>query len=535
MSARANERLAEQVVGAALGAGVKLVFVSPGSRSTPLVACFDRARRAGLVELELVLDERSSAFAAVGAARAGSRAAVLTTSGTAVANLLPGLCEADRDELALVAITADRPALEVTAGANQTVLQMPLLAGPVRAALDLDAASFEASLTGELQACLSALDGPSPGPVHLNVRFSKPLEPTGEAGVPVASQRAQPHSPPPPTARFEGVERGLVVVGALPGRARPAVDRFLRQLPWPALVDLTSGLDRAPSGRFAPGLLRAEAARTRLEPDRVLWIGGRLTEPAVASWLKGREVHQWRAGDAVRDPDRLFTSSHHVNLVADLPNPVGSTPSELGLESLASHAPPLEPQLTEPFVARTVVESTPADEHLFVGNSMPIRDSDRFARSLVANLLTNRGVSGIDGNLATCFGAWRATGRPVRALIGDLTFLHDSGSLALLSESQAPIRLVCLNNSGGGIFHQLPIVEHRELFEPWFGTPHGRDLTAIARGYGLQAEPIQSAAELQARLAEPPDGPELFEIRTDRVANARLHAELDRAYREGLL
>lgn len=529
---RSNDELANAVAGAAIAAGVRLVFISPGSRSTPLVAAFARAERAGQVELQLVLDERSSAFAAVGAARSGWRAAVVTTSGTAVANLLPALCEADRDELALVAITADRPAAEVARGANQTVDQPPLLASPSRAVLDLCAEKLEPN---DLSAALAQLDGPSPGPVHLNVRFAKPLEPAPDAAAPqaIAGEPSLPKSKAP-RAHFDDSKNGLVVVGALPHSARAHVDRFLRKLRWPALVDLTSGLDRDLPERFVPALLRAEAARAWLDPDRVLWIGGRLTEPAVAAWLKGRDVRQWRFGEAVRDPDGLFQHSTLVSSSAALPDPIDAPASQLGLAELAGRFPSPERQLTEPWVARTVAESARAGEHLFVGNSMPIRDVDRFARKLPANLVANRGVSGIDGNLATCFGAWRATREPVTALLGDLAFLHDAGSLALLAENSAAVRLVCVNNAGGGIFHFLPVAADRDLFEPWFSAPHARDLIQIARGFGLAAASVESPEHLEQLTGSPPTGPELLEIRTDRAANAELHAELDRRYAEAL-
>ncbi len=527
-----NDRLANAVAGAVLGAGVRLVFVSPGSRSTPLVAAFARAERAGSVQLQFILDERSSAFAAVGAARCGSRAAVLTTSGTAVANLLPALCEADRDELALVVITADRPAAEVARGANQTVDQPPLLAAPSRAVLDVSAGDFA---PGDLCAALAGLDGPSPGPVHVNVRFDKPLEPAPDAAAPQETA-AQPERAElaAPQAWFEGANKGLVVAGALPHSSRSHVDRFLRALRWPALVDLTSGLDRAVPGRFAPGLLRAKGARTQLDPDRVLWIGGRLTEPAVGAWLKGRDVRQWRFGEALRDPDGLFQNSTRLGLHQPLPDPREAPPSQLGLAQLAQSFPNLERQLTEPWVARSVTESVRTGEHLFVGNSMPIRDADRFARTLRAGLIANRGVSGIDGNLATCFGAWRATGQPVTALLGDLALLHDAGSLALLAENSAAVRIVCVNNAGGGIFHFLPIAADRDLFETWFGAPHGRDLLQIARGFGLEATRVESPKQLEELTEAPPAGPEFLEVQTDRVANVELHAAIDRRYTEAL-
>ncbi|MEX1023499.1 MAG: 2-succinyl-5-enolpyruvyl-6-hydroxy-3-cyclohexene-1-carboxylic-acid synthase [Planctomycetota bacterium] len=530
MSAHANERHAAAIVARLCAAGVQHVFVSPGSRSTPLVAAIVRAK----LPATLIVDERAAGFAAVGGARAGVCAAVLTTSGTAVANLLPAVAEAGADELPWVALTADRPRDEVGIGANQTLDQPPLLAGAARAVIDLDVPDGTSAYAG-LETALAALVGPSPGPVHVNVRFSKPLEPSGaEVRVPAVERAPGAARLEPPEAPWDGVTRGLVVVGALPLAARAGAARLLERLAWPALVDLTSGLDRRTPGRFAPALLRAEAARRRLDPERVLWLGGRLTEPAVAAWLAGRDVTQWRTGAARRDPDGIMTRSFVVDFAGELPSTATARASELHLAALARSEPTLDADLTEPWVARCVVESGRAGTHLFVGSSMPIRDADRFARSLDANLLANRGASGIDGNLATAFGAWATTGRPVTALVGDLAILHDAGTLATIAEHAAPIRIVVVNNHGGGIFHFLPIAADAALFEPWFGTPHTRSPVAIARGFGVDARRVVTSAELSAALVESPTGPEVLEVVTERAANRDLHAALDRAYREAL-
>ncbi|MEC8253458.1 MAG: 2-succinyl-5-enolpyruvyl-6-hydroxy-3-cyclohexene-1-carboxylic-acid synthase [Planctomycetota bacterium] len=530
MSGRANDQLAATVVAAITAHDVELAFVSPGSRSTPLIA----ALQAAGLRMHLVLDERAAAYAAVGAARAGVIAAVVTTSGTAVANLLPGLAEAERDELPIVAMTADRPQQEVDVRANQTVPQPQLLAGAARASVDLCAAGLPPSWREQLTRALGALRGPSPGPVHLNLRFDKPLTPTDACGQAEVISVAERADAPIPAAPWTGAERGLVVVGALPHHARSGVATLIDALPWPSLVDVTSGLDRARPGRFCPALLRAAEARQRLQPDRVLWIGGRLTEPAVGDWLRSADVTQWRTGDAVRASDGVSPRAYRVDFRGPLPDPASATASALDLAPYAAAFPDPPAELNEPAVAQLVADALGPDDLLFVGSSMPIRDVDRFARRLAAPVLANRGVSGIDGNVATALGAHVATGRPVTALLGDLALLHDASSLGQLTRDGAAVRVVCVNNSGGGIFHFLPIASHDSLFEPWFTAPHDQDTVAIGGGFGVAARQVTSFDELASTLRTPPNKPELLEVRTDRDANHALHVELDRRYQDAL-
>ncbi|MCR9245117.1 MAG: thiamine pyrophosphate-binding protein [bacterium] len=530
MTGNANDELAGAVVAALGQASARHVFLAPGSRSTPLVAALHGA---GLSPT-LVLDERAAAYAAVGCARVGELAAIVTTSGTAVANLLPGLAEAERDELPVIAVTADRPEHEVRVRANQTIEQPGLLAGVARGRVDLTAAELPDDWREQLGRALAALRGPQPGPVHLNLRFDKPLEPGGDLGDAAAVEVPPAAEWPMPAAPWESAERGLVVVGALPFATRGPVDRLLGALPWPALVDVTSGLDRRVAGRFRPALMRAPEACERFAPDHVLWLGGRVTEPAVGAWLARTDMTQWRTGGANRESDGIRPCSVVVDFGGPLPDPATARPSALDFEALDAVMPEPPEGLNEPAIARLVAETVRSNEVFFVGSSMPIRDVDRFARRIAADVIANRGVSGIDGNLATAIGAHVATRRPTTALLGDLAFLHDAGTLGLLAQSGAAVRVVCVNNDGGGIFHFLPIAAHESIFQPWFTAPHGLDPVAIARGFGVTARRIESFDELARALAVPPSAPEVLEVRTTRDANQALHAELDRRYREAL-
>jgi 2-succinyl-5-enolpyruvyl-6-hydroxy-3-cyclohexene-1-carboxylate synthase len=561
----ANARRADEVVEALVAHGVRLFFVAPGSRSTPLVLALVRAG----VETHVVLDERGAAFQALGAARTGTPAAVVTTSGTAVANLLPACAEAARDHVAFVCCTADRPRADVQRGASQTLPQPPLLSGAVRHVLDLPAPTGreDPPARDELDAALLHLVGPDAGPVHLNVRFDKPLEPpagyasqapTGRPQAPsTRAERATTGEGRPAALRWDDahpLERpGLVVVGLLPAAARDGAARLLERLGWPVVADVTSGVVPAATLARLPTLaLRSARVRSVLRPRSVLWLGGLTTEDAVPLWL--REVRA-QAGCRVtlvstnathRDPFGLADEVRHfpAQWLSSLADGAAGADAELAalvrriaaattLVQSSLDLPEDDEETTEPAVARLVLSSVGRDETLLLGNSMPVRDADRFGElARGAQLIVNRGAAGIDGCVSTAIGACLATRRPTTALLGDLAVLHDLSSLAALAglePNRTPLRVVVVNNAGGGIFSFLPVGDRvdAETMRRFFETPHAVRLARVAASVGLRSTTVRDLAALRERLAAPPDGPELIEVVTDRRTNVSAHRRLD--------
>lgn len=529
-----NAERARLVVEALLGAGVELFFVCPGARSTALVCALGRLDD-DRIERVVLHDERTAGFAAVGAARAGRRAVVITTSGTAVANLAPAMTEAAVAHLPIVVVTADRPWELHGLGANQTVPQAQLFAHLDVARLDLPAPPDEVDarqVTRQLKEALSSTTQPA----HINARFRKPLAPP--TGV-EAPQRRPAISAAPVTHLADAgdldmfvadARRGLVVAGELPLHERDGARALISRLGWPTVADITSGVDRHVPPAFA-------RRRPAIGPDKVLWLGGRLTEPAVARWLKASlsTVLQLDARPGRRDPDGIVDRRVKVPLAAVPLTGLSSTLDSGWVAAMADAAASWEPValdeegITEPAVARAVVEQLAGDSALVLGASMPVRDADRFARRLGAGALivANRGASGIDGQLGTALGVCLASGRPTTALLGDLTFLHDVGGLVALKQRGARVRLVVVNNDGGGIFSLLPLGGAPDLLDPWFSAPHGQSAASIAEAFGLATHRPTSTAELEALLARPVDAPELIEISTNRADNAALHQALD--------
>ncbi len=553
--------------------GVEAFFVAPGSRSTPLTATVAKHPDADVV---LHVDERGTAFAALGTGRATQQpAAWITTSGTAVANGLPAVVEASVDAVPMVLLTADRPPELRDTGANQTIDQVKIFGDYVRWHAEVPPPSEEIDpayvLTTTDQAVHRALRSPA-GPVHLNCAFRKPLEPddSGES-VSVSSAVRSWAGEQHPFTRYPSsvstssgseldqlaeaireVEKGLVVAGRLDSEEEAAaVKRLAAELGWPLVPDLTSqcrlGADEEgyilPFGDLS---LTSEAFREAHAPQAVLQVGGRFTSKRLRLFLRDSapEVRAVVRPDPSRvDPDHRAT--HHlesevVPFVEELCARIESTSSpsdwletwksantQVGrvVEDFSSE----EESLTEPLVATLLSRHIPSQHALVAASSMPVRDLNRHAvpSGPSVPIFANRGASGIDGTVSTAAGVARGREAPTTLLIGDLALWHDLNGLAFLQD--LPVVVVVVNNDGGGIFHFLPIRDHEEVFDPYFTTPHGRSFEEAAATFGLDYHrPETSAAFVDVyEQACTASGSALIEVQTDREINRRVHERLE--------
>lgn len=570
--ARSNRLWAYLVVEELVRNGVDFFCVAPGSRSTPLVAALvENPKAKSLVHF----DERGTAFAALGYARATGRpAAWITTSGTAVANGLPAVVEASTDGVPMLCLTADRPPELRQTGANQTIVQPDIFGDYVRWSFDLPAPDLSVDpasvLTTVDQAVYRARRAPR-GPVHLNLMFREPFLPDLEdEGEPVSGPVAWQGSGAPytryaatkPVVDGEEVERlwdalrpvrrGLVVAGRLESRGRgEAVARLAEALGWPLLADVGSQvrLGSGTAGRIAcyDALLADGRFRETHEPQAVIHFGGRALSKRLEQTLTRVAPDPYavvRESPVRLDPGHRATHSVESDVVglcsaledAAKKRPPAAEPgwaagwreaSERAGAVLDRRLAGME-ELGEPFVARLVSRHIPDGHGLVLANSMPVRDMDTFAATDGPSVpvAANRGASGIDGTVATAAGYARGLGRPVTLVIGDLALLHDLNSLAMLRD--LPVVVVALNNDGGGIFSFLPVVRREELFEPYFGTPHGLGFEAAATMFGLgYARPGTAPEFLEAyRAACSRASSTVIEVRTDRAANVALHRDL---------
>jgi 2-succinyl-5-enolpyruvyl-6-hydroxy-3-cyclohexene-1-carboxylate synthase len=573
-----NRLWADVLVEELVRSGVTQFFLAPGSRSTPLttaVAAHPTARAT------MHYDERGTAFAALGYGRAtGQPAGWITTSGTALANGFPAIVEAGTDSVPMVLLTADRPPELRDTAANQTIHQPGLYGDYVRWAMDVPPPSTDVPLTSILtmvdQAAHRAHGTADPGPVHLNLMYRKPLGPTPDgqtydayaAPVRAWAERATPwttYAAGAPTiapsddlaARLQSAKRGVLIAGRMPASADTAAVYALAQhLGWPLLPDVGSQLQLAAPGADDPRCLAFDHVLARadwreaLVPSAVVQFGG----PPVSKRLQGA-LHAWQpATYALVHPGPRRIDPHHdvthriqaapaafarglMDMCPRAASPTRYTESwkqaNAAAEGALSRALPSD-ICSEPQVARLVAAHLPDGHPLVLASSMPVRDADRFARrpsGAPVPVIANRGASGIDGLVATAAGVAIGCGHPATLLIGDLALLHDLNSLALLQ--QAPVVVVVLNNDGGGIFHFLPIAEETDVFEPYFGTPHGMDFAHAAQQFGLlHYRPPTPEAFVEAYTSVTEQGTSaLIEIRTDRAENHALHEALVDAVR----
>jgi 2-succinyl-5-enolpyruvyl-6-hydroxy-3-cyclohexene-1-carboxylate synthase len=564
---RANRLWANLIIEELVRCGVDLFCVAPGSRSTPLVAALvanDRAR--SLVHF----DERGTAFAALGYARATGRpAAWITTSGTAVANGLPAIVEASTDGVPMILLTADRPPELRQTGANQTIDQPDIFGDYVRWRFDLPAPDPAIDpamvLTTVDQAAYRASRSPQ-GPIHLNLMFREPFLPEDEGDSRGPSPWAEDDNPYTSYAMTKPavdeteiqalwqtlrlVKRGLLVAGRLASRKQgEAVLRLAGTLGWPLLPDIGSqvrlGAESENLAVHYDALLASDTFSGAHVPEAVIHVGGRALSKRLEQFLGSSRPDSYvvvRENPFRLDPAHRVTHSIEADVVdfssalvrATVENPPMRDDSwtaswrqaseKVGryLDGVSSREP------NEPFVARSVSRNVPAGHGLVVASSMPVRDLDTYAAADGAPVpvAVNRGASGIDGTVATAAGFARGLGRPVTLLIGDLALLHDLNSLAMLRG--VPVVVIVLNNDGGGIFSFLPVARHKEFFEPYFGTPQGVGFGPAAEMFGLGYEHPHTTDEfLSAYTSACASGvSSMLEIRTDRKENVRLHAEL---------
>ena len=617
-----STELARALVEALVASGVREVVLCPGSRSSPMAYAVAQAERTGRLRLHVRVDERTAGFLALGLAKVSRRpAVVITTSGTAVANLHPAVLEAHHALVPFLVLSCDRPAELRGTGANQTTIQPGIFGGVVRDEADLTpetdlmdvvghvwdavaaargvdpqvaAGSLSLSAPGEVfgQGPVRELDGrlvfhdlqdARPGPVHLNVQFREPLVPllddpplslgdgpstpwessrgshrdvgsslgdgfstpwessrgshpelgggpppgegpssgvtlpvrtlvvlgdvpsldhartvlnwAADRGLPVLAEPFGPH--PRPGAIRHGVlvagvpdsleaqaPEAIVVVGR-PTLSRP-VNALLRRLDT-RLVLVDTGLEFAPSGRAAERLSLAELVRATVSAD----------VHAREEWS-----HRWQdAGRAVAEA-----------IDAD---------------------PPAWP--TGPALARAVIDALPSGATLFLGSSNSPRDLEVAATPERAlDVVASRGLAGIDGCVSTAIGIALSTpgddrGGGTYALMGDLTFLHDSNGLLIGPTEPLPdLTIVVANDDGGGIFTTLEPGEpgRAEDFERLFGTPTGTELGALCRAHGIRHELARTPAQLASALATRPNGLRVVEVPLDRATHRDERARL---------
>jgi 2-succinyl-5-enolpyruvyl-6-hydroxy-3-cyclohexene-1-carboxylate synthase len=509
--------LARDVLQQLLAAGVTEVVVAPGSRNAPLSFAAYDAAQAGLVRLHTRTDERSAGFLAVGLARSHRRTAVVCTSGTAVANLHPAALEAAHSALPVAFVTADRPGRLRGTDANQTTDQVGIF-GALLPTRDL-AVPTPLGLDDDLD-----------GPVHLNVQLDDPLLPT-DSWVPAGVSRLAPLAPQPP----------VVVAG---DDAGPAARRLAEGAGWPLLAEPSSGSRTGDHALRCYRLLLGDDTDAALGPmvERVVVLGRPTLSRPVSRLLARTDVQVFSVPARGAWNQRSYpVAGEAAGYTAPPDDPAWLEAWRTADRDVSRRLDALlaaESGLTPYAVAGAVSRAIAPGMQLVVGASSPVRDLDLMARPTPVGerrkVVANRGLAGIDGTVSTAIGA--ALGRVAGghggasiALMGDVTFLHDSNGLVLGPREPRPdLMIVVVNDDGGSIFSMLEqgAPEHADRFETLFGTPHGVDLAALCAATRTPHLRVDSLPQLEQALAAPNGGVEVVEARVGRSDRRALDARI---------
>jgi 2-succinyl-5-enolpyruvyl-6-hydroxy-3-cyclohexene-1-carboxylate synthase len=573
----ANTALASAFAEELARCGLRHAVLSPGSRSTPLALALWRQPE---VEATVIVDERSAAFFALGAAQAsGTPVAILCTSGTAAANYHPAVCEADHAAVPLLVLTADRPPELRGIGAGQAIDQLKLYGSSVRWFCEVGThdADDDGLLHYRATACrafAAARGEQRPGPVHLNFPFREPLAPLPEDGAVTATDplaltgrgdrpltAVTPIDMEPSAFLLDEVakhiaeaEIGVIVAGRqLDPELREPLAHLARVAGFPILAEPTSQLRCGPHDRSYVVtaydlLLRDERFRETSSPDLVLRFGEMPTSKPLRSWLAESGADQivvdplgdWneptrRAAALLRADPTELASGWAARLGEDRPAPAMWLRAERAAREAIEAELGSSDALTEPGLQLALGAAYSDGELVYIASSMPIRDQEAFLPASEADttFLCNRGANGIDGLISAGIGAAHATDKPTTIVTGDLGLLHDIGGLAALRDVSTPVRIVVIDNDGGGIFHFLPQQEvlGADEFEALLGTPRGVDAAKAAALFDLPHRCLGSLDDLPAALAA---GTGLIEVRTDRGTNLETHRALTRCVHNAL-
>jgi 2-succinyl-5-enolpyruvyl-6-hydroxy-3-cyclohexene-1-carboxylate synthase len=515
--------LATVLVDELVRGGVREAVLCPGSRNAPLSFALHDADRAGRLRLHVRIDERTAGFLALGLAKAsGLPVPVVTTSGTAAVNLHPAVVEADYSRVPLVVLTADRPVEMRGVGANQTIDQVGLYGGSVRWFDELRA-DPGTSVAAWRRALDRALGTGQAGPVHLNVAFREPLVPDGDASwaEPLDVEIERPDWGGHQDWGYADLVAGGRTVVVAGDQALADARGLAEAGGWPLFAEPSSGHRAGPNALAAYRLLLGHLGDGI---QRVVVAGRPTLSRPVTQLLARTDLEVLRLRDDPRTPDVIgSTDPQWLRTWQDADRAArGAVDRVLAAEPVTGLS-----------VARLLAAATPPDGLLVAGSSSNIRDLDLAEPWADPPLvLANRGASGIDGTVSTAVGAALARGGgPAYALMGDLTFLHDSTGLVIGPDEPRPnLTIVVVNDDGGGLFTLLEqgAPEHAAVFERVFGTPHGADLRSLCAATSTPYAEARTLDELHGELGLP-SGTRVVEVRTDRTRNRDLHARLRNA------
>lgn len=540
--------------------GVKNVCISPGSRNTPLVIAFHKSKK---IKKFVNVDERSSAFFALGISKAEKKPAVLvTTSGTAVANLYPAIIEAYNSRIPLIILTADRPSYLANTGANQTINQIDIFKNHIRKFYNLELPDLtKKSITGlkkiAVDAYLTAAEN-DVGPVHINFPFEKPFEPsafTDEISDSTLDEFVNLLEPQKnfskkinldkTIAEIKKSKRGIIILGGSNYKKEFLTNliRLSAKLKFPILAEGNSSIrfyksesDWIIANHTA--FLRSDEIKKELDPELILHFGSAPATNILLQFIessRSKKIFINKFGD-LNDPSRtahklikcdelefvkVIYNDTAINKVSDFSKKYSALDKIVENEKekyFQENKIKIEPNLI-----KIITELIPQDSNLFVSNSMPVRDFDFFASKNNKNIsvYTNRGASGIDGIISTAAGVAKSSTKETYLVIGDLAFYHDTNGLQILAQFKIPLKILLINNGGGRIFNLLPIANEKIDFDKYFRTELEIDFKSLVKAHKGNYRLIKSFKGLKSFINSKSETFDIAEVITNTEASIK--------------
>lgn len=539
--------------------GLEHVVISPGSRSTPLAMTF--AEHPSIREW-IHFDERSAAFFALGMAKKTQKpVALVCTSGTAAANYYPAIVEAYYSRVPLLVLTADRPHELRDNGAPQAIDQIKMYGSYTKyfheMAVPENTDQMKRYARRQASRAFSIADHANKGPVQLNFPFKDPLVPdlslsdlwgdsTGKYVNHITGQeQVDEYAVRDIMNMISGLGKGVIVCGELHSEvAREQILRLAQKWKIPVFADVLSNLRKHPDTNqyiisTYDAILKQEQVRLNLDIDFVIRFGSMPVSKPYMQWVTSKKpVHiVVDENQGYREPTSIESTMVFSEPAGLLKQLVDSemTPmidqqwknfwlnnDQMAKELLTSD----HNELTEGTAVLKLSEAVEEKSVVFVGNSMPIRDLDTFFLNdeKPVNVMANRGANGIDGVISSAMGI-AATGQSVTLVIGDVSFLHDYTALFIAKQYDLPVRIIVLNNNGGGIFSFLPQNNEKKHFEALFGTPFNPPIQTMVEGLQVAYEHAHDLEQLEQCLREPINHLEVIEVQTNREENLVWHKQ----------
>lgn len=524
---------------------IQHIIISPGSRNAPLTIGFASDP---FFKCYSIADERSAAFFAMGIAQQLQHpTAIVCTSGSAVLNFYPAVAEAFYSQIPLIVVSADRPANKIDIGDGQTIRQVNVLANHTvfNANLTEDAnVNNDQSIQSAIQ---SAID--LKGPVHINVPFEEPLYRTQHSYsyVPEITpdhheKKAEPVSEEM-ISQWQQTARKLVLVGVQnPGELSEETVALLANDP-SALVmtEITSNLHHPNFIEHIDTLITSfnEQDFNDFQPDLLITIGGMVVSKRIKALLRNHPATQHWHIDPLRAYDTFGYLTHHIETTPELfftaiykEKPVNSDYQSKYVHLLQQKKDKQTAYLHQaPFsdlkVFELLSQSVPANSQLHISNSAGIRYAMLFPFHPGIRVFCNRGTSGIDGCTSTAIGAATTTSDITTLITGDVSFLYDSNALwnHYLPKN---LKIIVINNGGGGIFRILPGHQENAVFNTYFETEHQLTAQYLATMYGLDyvsAKDQQQTTEALQKIYACNEKPVILEIFTPTKENQNIQKE----------